>query len=182
MVFAVEHDQVHAILILPPQLLHHSFSGRSKSCDPAARLKRHLRTDTHLRHTVHALQVVCACVCALLCLGVMSVPVLAHQPLRIRVAAGKQAFMCLSTGVHPVLHQKGLPDLSRQHVFCLVTCVLTQGKGQPNHWSEGSALHSIMVCTVAEAAVKVPSRYGFALLSALSKQTGTPWGLTSHLL
>ena len=61
MVLAVEHDQVHTTLILPPQLLHHGFSGRRQSCKPAARLNLCLHTDTdkqyHPLH--HALQVVC---------------------------------------------------------------------------------------------------------------------------
>ena len=49
MVLAVKHDQIHTALILPPQLLHHSFSGRRQSGNPSARLKLCLHTH---RHTV----------------------------------------------------------------------------------------------------------------------------------
>lgn len=131
MVLAVEHDQVHTILILPPQLLHYSLSGRSKSCDPATRLKRHLQTDTqtditqcmHLRESVpvsvYYLRATCLC---LYCIP-------ATQDQR---GPGKQALTCLSTSVSPCLASDtvGL-TLLRQHLFCMLTGVLRQAKVQP---------------------------------------------------
>ena len=38
-VHAVDHDQVHPVLILPPQLLHHSLPGGCQGGDPAAGLE-----------------------------------------------------------------------------------------------------------------------------------------------
>ena len=43
MVCAVDHDQVHTVLILPPQLLHHSLTRGSQGGHPAVGLKVRLQ-------------------------------------------------------------------------------------------------------------------------------------------